>query len=350
MVTLEFILDGPYTSACLHPIPHTISPYSHMMESCSDSTPVSPPFNDPDADLIIRTSDGVDFRVYKLIMKQASPVFREMFTFPRGSQLNNSVVEVAERSRVWDYILRMLYPVGRAPSAPDPADYWPLLEAAKKYDMAGVREAVKHAMMVPAVLKTDALMTYALACVYGLPDAARAAAKASFQPWPGDGRPPLCIPEMQCMAVMAYHRLSRYRWACVEAATACAESSDLFRSETRWNGKSNVIHWPEWITALQKSTKCGARCPPSRAHKDSGLRAYIDDYIDRSIKSLRVEPSGQVVATTDAIGPILKAANVCFDCSQKIGSDAIVRFANVYAQRIDAAVAMVTLEFRLDGP
>ena len=41
-----------------------------------------PPFDDTDADTILRSVDELDFRVYRVILSKASPVFRDMFTFP----------------------------------------------------------------------------------------------------------------------------------------------------------------------------------------------------------------------------------------------------------------------------
>jgi hypothetical protein len=43
---------------------------------------VSPLFDDADADTILRPIDNLDFCVYRIILSQVSPVFRDMFTFP----------------------------------------------------------------------------------------------------------------------------------------------------------------------------------------------------------------------------------------------------------------------------
>ena len=41
------------------------------------------PFNKPTADVILRSSDDVDFRVHKVILAEASPVFEGMFSIPQ---------------------------------------------------------------------------------------------------------------------------------------------------------------------------------------------------------------------------------------------------------------------------
>ncbi|ETW75378.1 hypothetical protein HETIRDRAFT_456000 [Heterobasidion irregulare TC 32-1] len=41
------------------------------------------PFDEPHADVILRSSDNTDFRVYENILSLASPFFRELFSLPQ---------------------------------------------------------------------------------------------------------------------------------------------------------------------------------------------------------------------------------------------------------------------------
>ncbi|KZP24507.1 hypothetical protein FIBSPDRAFT_713764, partial [Athelia psychrophila] len=41
------------------------------------------PFDHPDGDIILRASDSVDFRVFKLFLSFASPFFRQLFSLPQ---------------------------------------------------------------------------------------------------------------------------------------------------------------------------------------------------------------------------------------------------------------------------
>ncbi|KAJ7873538.1 hypothetical protein B0H14DRAFT_2344163, partial [Mycena olivaceomarginata] len=51
-------------------------------------------FDSSDADLILRSCDGADFRLHKAVLSLVSPVFRDMFTFPQPeSALELSVVD-----------------------------------------------------------------------------------------------------------------------------------------------------------------------------------------------------------------------------------------------------------------
>ncbi|KAJ2966080.1 hypothetical protein NUW54_g13911 [Trametes sanguinea] len=51
-------------------------------ESDPTASTVSPPFDQP-ADIILRSSDGVDYNVYKWILKNASPIFADMCSLPQ---------------------------------------------------------------------------------------------------------------------------------------------------------------------------------------------------------------------------------------------------------------------------
>ena len=68
-------------SAELHHTTNHPSPYSMSTVSTSSfaRTDAQSPFNQPSADITIRTSDHVDFHVHSQILSQASPVFATMF-------------------------------------------------------------------------------------------------------------------------------------------------------------------------------------------------------------------------------------------------------------------------------
>lgn len=46
--------------------------------------------NDPLADVIIRSSDSVDFRVRKVILSEVSEFFRAMFSLPQADQVQST--------------------------------------------------------------------------------------------------------------------------------------------------------------------------------------------------------------------------------------------------------------------
>ena len=68
-------------------------------------------FDVPDANLIIRSSDLVDFRAHKSVLAMASPVFKDLLSPSRlyGSD-KPPVVQFPESSELLNSLVTMLYP------------------------------------------------------------------------------------------------------------------------------------------------------------------------------------------------------------------------------------------------
>ena len=82
-----------------------------------DSTYAATPFDHAKADVILRSSDNVDFRVFKLFLSLASPFFATLFDIPRYTEVGDqevkdglAVVHVTEDSKTLDALLRFCYP------------------------------------------------------------------------------------------------------------------------------------------------------------------------------------------------------------------------------------------------
>ena len=125
------------------------------------------PFDHPRADLVLRSSDDVHFRVLKGILSIASTVFSDMFSIPSppsGHQDEIHVVPVSEDSTVLDLALRHIYPV-RSPKG-DILLYASILaEFARKYQAEVLDD------FIPGYLKDsierDPVGVYAIAAAYG---------------------------------------------------------------------------------------------------------------------------------------------------------------------------------------
>ncbi|KAH9024476.1 hypothetical protein EDB83DRAFT_2177333, partial [Lactarius deliciosus] len=100
----------------------------------------------PHADVMVQSSDLVNFRVNKDVLSVSSPFFADMFSLPQPSENEVvdglPVVQLPEDAEILSSLLTVLYPV---PSAV-PRDYGKalqLLAASQKYDMAGVQDAIR---------------------------------------------------------------------------------------------------------------------------------------------------------------------------------------------------------------
>ncbi|KAF9781654.1 hypothetical protein BJ322DRAFT_1111574 [Thelephora terrestris] len=121
------------------------------------SVPVSTEFCADDADVIIRATGTLDFRVHKAILSLVSPFFKDMLTLPQ--------------------------PPSAAPETPphvdvqDLDDLQSLLLAAKKYDMHFVIHSHKKSFQNRAFIQQDPLHLYAIACACEIDDQAKYVAR-----------------------------------------------------------------------------------------------------------------------------------------------------------------------------
>ena len=181
----------------------------------NDSLP-RPPFNNPAGDTIIRTRDGVNFRVRSGILAEASPIFSDMFTVPLPDPITNSddpnyldgkpVVAVQEDSVTLDHLLRLCYPVAD-PNLTELSQIRSILAAAMKYEMEEAVLLMKKALL--AFIDSQPFAVWASACSLGLADEAMTAARVLLRDELPDDGPP----ELQEVTAGTYFRLLKFHRA-----------------------------------------------------------------------------------------------------------------------------------------
>ena len=127
-------------------------------------------FNWPDGDVILRSTHGTesrDFRVHKIFLSFASPVFKDMFKLPQPSSpsSNVDVVDVADSPQALELILWFIYPC-RSPVIDDLTLLSEVLILADKYDIEAARSRLRPSLV--GFAKTEPLRMYAIACRLGL--------------------------------------------------------------------------------------------------------------------------------------------------------------------------------------
>ncbi|KAH9015130.1 hypothetical protein EDB83DRAFT_2271626 [Lactarius deliciosus] len=100
----------------------------------------------PDADVILQSSDLINFRVRRSILATSSPFFGDLLSLPQppGPQLVDGlpVVHLPEDAEVLNSLVTMLYPI--PPELPDSADnILTLLAACQKYEMTAVQSSIR---------------------------------------------------------------------------------------------------------------------------------------------------------------------------------------------------------------
>jgi len=185
------------------------------------------PFDDAKADIVLQSNDGVHFRVFKLILSLASPIFADMFSIPLPSSQQSSneiqVVVLSEHSTALDVVLRHLYPV-RTPDAVTLRDASVLAEFAHKYQVDALEKFIAHYLMEN--VKQDPVGVYAIAARYGYKDMGAKAAQSCLRlPFSR-----LKSPNVRCATAELHAELLGYHVACGEAASAVTSERGWFSS------------------------------------------------------------------------------------------------------------------------
>ncbi|KAI0038763.1 hypothetical protein FA95DRAFT_1148927 [Auriscalpium vulgare] len=169
----------------------------------ADNRPVSPsstprdaaaPFNAGDADIILRSADGVDFRAHKILLSMSSPFFQNLFTLPQpptssphaspnDSKDGITVVCLSEDEHAVDMMLRYCYPRAVFPAEPTldtVKDVKLALGLLSKYQLAGVENILTQRLKTGPTLPR-ALSIFLKAWMLGLREVVPAAARHTLR-------------------------------------------------------------------------------------------------------------------------------------------------------------------------
>ncbi|KAF8210100.1 hypothetical protein K438DRAFT_140252 [Mycena galopus ATCC 62051] len=161
---------------------HSSIPFGREMSQTA-AHDASPPFSGQDAnlaatDLILRSSDRVDFHTHKIMLAFVSPVFQDMLTFPTPPVVGSEdikdgkpVVQLSEPSAALHKLLLMCYP---QEVFADLDGVCQAYHAADKYQIPGARDAILR--ILPTFMQAEPYRMYAIACHLGLPKLAASAA------------------------------------------------------------------------------------------------------------------------------------------------------------------------------
>ncbi|KAJ7073640.1 hypothetical protein C8F01DRAFT_1271332 [Mycena amicta] len=176
---------------------------STVVNALDPFSPTSDELNKPN--IILRSSDNVYFFTHKQMLAFSSHFFSDMFSFPQptGADANPTyndldIVSVPETSAG----LRTLDGVAVA------------YEAAKKYDIAGSIAHLEGVLRDPRFREQQPYRVFAIACLCGLEDIAKLAARETLKqrlPYPGDP-----IPEYRILAAHHTWLLDRLRRQCAD--------------------------------------------------------------------------------------------------------------------------------------
>jgi len=187
-----------------------------------------------DGDVVLRSSDGQDFKVHSIVLREASPFFRDMFRLPKASSNSAAYAPIlmTETTNVLNDLLRWIYPTNTAPTVDRISHALDLLRAVEKLQIES--HVVKGALNAYIVAQSHPLRAWALAARFGYTEARKDAVRkylATDEDFMDD------IPtEMEFVDAKAYMQLVRVK------RTATLLARDMIRSDVwacpdcRWAG------------------------------------------------------------------------------------------------------------------
>ncbi|KAI0040311.1 hypothetical protein FA95DRAFT_1566499 [Auriscalpium vulgare] len=212
------------------------------------------PFDDNDADIILRSSDLADFRTYKVLLAKASPFFKTILSLPQPPTepvpLRDGllVISVPESRAVLEGLLTAISPV--APNYPlaTSFDALLLLLAAQKYEMTSALANIRAHAPGDLITPANAFRVYNFAWQHRLVEETERAARITLE------RPMTMEtygPELQFAVGPALHKLWEYRSLAQQAVGAWLLELSQGKIEglpSDSQDDENALHW--WETVL----------------------------------------------------------------------------------------------------
>jgi hypothetical protein len=316
-------------------------------------TTFGPPFDDTNADIILRSSDRVDFMVYGVILSKASPVFETMFTFPQPATDTRStpqdlrpIVVLAEHSKILATLLFAIYPP-TLPACVGPlslSDHIDVLDMARKYDMAATSRRFLIDFQASEALRDNHLQAFYAAYRRELREAADIAARESL-------KHPLVLDAiggvLQCIDGPFLYMLWKFHRAC--SAIAVKTISD---HKYKWIPNTKRNWWSATPGCCASLSCC---CPKvefwfgpdgSKSVRLSNWSTHPawGHYVDRAVEALKTHPCSEAITNQAILLPSYQA-EMCSGCRKQIAG--LSEFSRYLGEEVDRVVSNVREHFYL---
>jgi hypothetical protein len=196
-------------------------PSDKSIEECL--TGVQGPYvTSSNSNLILRSSDSVDFFVIEGLIRFVSPFFDGKFPLKDDEAIDGRpVIVVPERSEVLRGLLDIIYPGEDDPDMPDCDLYGDMVRAARKLQISTAEKKLKKQGM--ALAHKEPLRMYAVATSLDLVEVAKIAALNTFsQPL----RDMTFVDELDQITGADLFRLMRFRFKCAGAVRNVVRDSE----------------------------------------------------------------------------------------------------------------------------
>lgn len=291
-------------------------------------TTAEAPFN-KSTDLVLRSSDLVDFHVWTVMLKEASPMFDAMLSIPQpaaDASHNVPVIPVTEDSVTLRGILELCYPMAPSIVREKNLDVvLHIIEAALKYSMEWPVALV--AQSLKELAQDQPLRVYAIAQRHRMPELAHFAAKETLRyPFPGE-----YCPELEDITGGAYFRLVKYH-------EHCAQALGTLTQELKWMGRRSQYVW-----YICQNAKCNVA---SGRYLYEGFvpRAWWATWLEGALVDLRKKPCRDTAASLN-IETVSLGLSSCSSCKARAHID-LTKFRTALAEEVNRKLCLVEMEFR----
>ncbi|KAH7909191.1 hypothetical protein BJ138DRAFT_257783 [Hygrophoropsis aurantiaca] len=302
---------------------------------------VGPPFDAPDADIILHPSDGADIRTHKFILSFVSPVFRTMLSLPQPSEettISSSstlpIITMEEDGNVLERLLRPCYP-GFDMSFDSLDDIKAVINAATKYDMQSVLGSLKKWIVNSSLFQINPLAFYAISCRQGWEAEARLSAAKVVEVVNFERGASHYVPELEDISGGTYYRLVTYHAQCGTAARTTIQDLRWFGDSlvSTFNNICNINSCPKEYDPLSIGT-CNFYNLPG------WFRTYIRNVGDE----LLLRPCASTVAKSNSFNKALLTGASCPRCKENL-FEKLPHIRDMFAARVAKDVSQVQLEF-----
>ncbi|KAI0738449.1 hypothetical protein C8Q80DRAFT_1275452 [Daedaleopsis nitida] len=290
------------------------------------------PFDLAEAEVVLVTSDSVEFRVFQQILALCSPVLSA-----RAKDLPPSApstIDVSEHSRIFSILLQLSYPTAE-PRLEDLLDISAALAAAEKYEMQRASQVLRAVLASRRDSPSeDSTTLYAIASRFGMRELAVAAAKRTLRT--EIMRASASISDLDALGVSAgcFYRLLDYHRRCRAAVRS------IF----------NFDNSGDWID-YEMSTQLHSCC---RSAFGSAPRTpcWFNVYMQRVgaeewPKSASATDSALLQSVLEATPESGYSCGYCLDVQSVF---VLIRFSKYVAETMDSLEASVALKWVGSGP
>ncbi|KAG2134091.1 hypothetical protein DEU56DRAFT_411682 [Suillus clintonianus] len=306
------------------------------------ATCASAPFDHAQADVILRSADGVEFRVFKLFLSLASPLFETLFGLPQApdgatdQEMKDglAVIAMSEDSKTLDSFLRFCYPstLAEDPSLENLEDILSILAAARKYSLDLIERKVCQALANPKVLETEPIRCFAIAQNARLKHETITAARHTLR----HPLVPAQFPEIglitasELLALLTYHK-------------NCGIAVQPLTKDLKWLTDHYVNQNAcRWLLGPYYNGTCSCGQVTDNKFSLWGIQTvtWWATYMQELSELLMDRPSGDTVRTaTDKTIQKVRSKN-CGACSSSVKAN-MTEFSDLLALKVDEAVAPV---------